>query len=319
MNRATATAHPNIALVKYWGKRDVALNLPAVGSLSLTLSGYRTQTEVRWGAERDRVFLNGVPLKSSQQDRVLGFLTRIDTERPPCEVHSDNNFPVGAGLASSASAFAALAVAGSAAAGRDLDPTALSILARQGSGSACRSLWGGFVEWQRGDKEDGSDSHGLPLPGAEDWDLAMVVAVVHDGPKPIGSTEGMERSRLTSPYYPTWVQSAPGDIAEAKRAIEDRDLQRLGEVMEASTYKMHATMHTARPALLYWHPGTLAVLHEVAAMRSAGIGAWITMDAGPQVKVLCAGADAPTVARRLEGLALRIDRLRPGGPAMLLS
>jgi len=316
MTRSAAIAHPNIALIKYWGKRDLPLNLPAVGSLSLTLSHYRTRTEVIWGTESDRVSLNGEGLDGAKRDRVLRFLDRIDPARPACEVHSDNNFPAGAGLASSASAFAALALAGTTAAGLDLDPTALSILARQGSGSACRSIWGGFVEWKMGAREDGSDSHGIPLAGADAWDLAMVVAVVHDGPKPTGSTEGMERSRRTSPYFSTWVQSAPDDLASARAAIARRDLQQLGEAMEASTYKMHATMHTARPPLIYWHPGTVAVLHEVARMRSEGIGAWSTMDAGPQVKVLCAGPDAPRIAQRLAPLARRVDTLRPGGAAV---
>jgi diphosphomevalonate decarboxylase len=318
MTHATAIAHPNIALVKYWGKRNVRLNLPAVSSLSLTLSHYRTQTEVRWDAPRDVVTLNGHPPSKAQAARVFAFLDRIDGARPPCAVHSDNNFPAGAGLASSASGFAALALAATTAAGQALDLTALSVLARQGSGSACRSLWGGFVEWRRGEEEDGTDSHGIPLEGADDWDIAMVAAVVHEGPKPVGSTAGMERSRETSPYYGEWVQGADADLQEAKAAIRARDLQRLGEVMESSTYKMHATMHTSRPPLLYWHPGTVQILHEVASMRADGLGAWSTMDAGPQVKVLCARTDAPQIARRLTPHATRVDVLVPGGPARLV-
>jgi len=317
MTRAIAIAHPNIALVKYWGKRDIPLNLPAVGSISLTLDGYRTRTEVQWGAERDRLFLDGREFADKAATRVFSFLDRIESDRPPCEVHSDNNFPAGAGLASSASAFAALALAGSAAAGHQRDRKALSALARQGSGSACRSLWGGFVEWRRGEEPDGSDSHGLPLADAAYWDVAMVVAVVHDGPKPTGSTEGMERSRLTSPYYKRWVETSQADVEGAREAIAARDLHRLGEVMEASTFKMHATMHTSSPPLLYWHPGTVALLHEVQAMRADGLGAWSTMDAGPQVKVLCAHGDAASVAARLRGLAVRVDVLTPGGPAVL--
>ncbi len=318
MPSATAIAHPNIALVKYWGKRSIPLNLPAVGSVSLTLGGYRTQTAVCWGTERDLVFLDNEPLLGGPAKRVLDFLDLVDPGRPQCEVRSDNNFPSGAGLASSASAFAALALAASAAAGKTLDPTALSIVARQGSGSACRSLWGGFVEWRPGERDDGSDSHGIPLAAADHWDLAMVVAVVHDGPKPTGSTQGMERSRLTSPFFHQWVQTSDADIAEAREAIAIRDLPRLGRVMEASTFKMHATMHTSSPPLLYWHPGTVALLHEVAAARASGIEAWSTMDAGPQVKVLCASADADAVAERLREHALRVDVLRPGGPARLV-
>ena len=319
MNSAIATAHPNIALVKYWGKRNIPLNLPAVPSVSLTLDGYRTRTEVQWGATRDRLVLGGELQGGKASARVFEFLDRVTSDRPPCEVHSENNFPSGAGLASSASAFAALALAATAAAGLNLEAVALSVLARQGSGSACRSLWGGFVEWRLGDDDDGTDSHGVPLAEADHWDVAMVVAVVHDGPKPVGSTEGMERSRLTSPYYERWVETAAADVDAARQAIASRDLQQLGEVMEASTFKMHATMHTSRPPLLYWHPGTVALLHEVQAIRADGMGAWSTMDAGPQVKVLCSANDARSVAERLRPHAVRVDVLRPGGPAALES
>lgn len=167
--KATAVAHPNIALVKYWGKRDDALNLPAVPSLSLTLGGFVTTTTVTWGAASDRFRLDGREAHADEARKVFALLDRIDPNRPRCDVESQNDFPTAAGLASSSSGFAALAVAGAAAAGVDLDPTALSVLARQGSGSACRSLWGGFVEWRLGERADGLDSHGLPVAGPEHW------------------------------------------------------------------------------------------------------------------------------------------------------
>lgn len=317
MSVVTAEAHPNIALVKYWGKRDIPQNLPAVSSLSLTLGPWRTTTTVRWGAERDRFALDGVPRTDKAATKVARFLDRIDPARPPVEVVSTNDFPTGAGLASSASGFAALALAASVASGRPLDPAGLSVLARQGSGSACRSLWGGFVAWDAGQRADGRDSHGRPIGSADDWDLAMVVAVVDSGPKAVGSTEGMERSRLTSPLYEGWVAHAPALMARAERAVAERDLVALGEVMEASTFEMHATMSTSVPPLLYWQPGTVAALHVVFALRSRGVGAWATMDAGPQVKVLCGGADAPTVAEALREVASRVEILRPGGPARI--
>lgn len=315
MSQATAIAHPNIALIKYWGKRDLPLNLPAVPSLSLTLGPWCSRTTVTWGVERDEVHLDGRPASDKAARRVLAFLARVDPDRPRVRVHSANDFPTAAGLASSASGFAALALAADRAAGHGRSLEALSVLARQGSGSACRSLWGGFVVWQLGERADGTDSHGLPLAPEDHWDLSMVVAVVHAGPKAVGSTEGMERSRLTSPLYPGWVERGPGLVAEATAAVERRDLQALGELMEQSTFEMHAAMQTARPPLLYWQAGTVAALHTVFDLRARGIGAWATMDAGPQVKVLCASSDAEAVKQALSQVADRVEILHPGGPA----
>ncbi len=309
----TAIAHPNIALVKYWGKRDVVLNTPAVSSLSLTLDGFLTRTTVDWGTQRDIVELDGERIEGPAAAKVRAFLDRIDPARPPCRVVSRNSFPTGAGLASSASAFAALALAATTASGRTLDPVALSVLARQGSGSACRSLWGGFVTWQKGERADGLDSHGVPLLEASAWDVAMVVAVVSTDKKSVGSTEGMERSRRTSPLYDTWVATSDADLAAGEAAVRARDLVALGEVMEASTHKMHATMLTSRPPLLYWQPATVACLHAVWALREQeGVAAYTTMDAGPQVKVLCSAEDAGRVARAVRPHARQVHVLVPG-------
>ena len=313
MPTATATAHPNIALVKYWGKRELSLNLPAVSSLSLTLDGFYTRTRVTWGAETDAVRLDGVDADARTRDRVLRFLDRLSADRPPCHVHSTNNFPAAAGLASSSSAFAALALAATRAAGHTHSPAALSALARQGSGSACRSLWGGFVVWHRGERTDGMDSHGIQIARADHWDVSMVVAVVSTARKAVGSTEGMMRSERTSALYPTWVAQAEADVAEGRAAVLDRDLERLGRVMESSTFKMHASMMTADPPLLYWLPGSVACLQTVFALRRSGVSAWATMDAGPQVKVLCASSDAPRVRDALAPHATRVHILGPGG------
>ncbi|MEO0602702.1 MAG: diphosphomevalonate decarboxylase [Myxococcota bacterium] len=310
MATVTATAHPNIALVKYWGKRDHSLNLPAVPSVSLTLDGFQTTTTVTWGAPVERVLFDGVELV--EDPRVSRFLDRVAYPRPPCEVVTNNNFPTGAGLASSASGFAALALAASRAAGQELDQVELSILARQGSGSACRSIFGGFVAWDMGGRPDGRDDHARPLKGPDFWDVRMVVSVVEDGPKAVGSTAGMERSRASSPLWPAWLAMSPGMVKQAIGAIHARDLERLGTVMEQSTFAMHATMQTAVPPLLYWQPTTLAVLQQVFALRAQGIGAWATMDAGPQVKVLCEAADAETVASALAPVSLQVFVHSPG-------
>lgn len=319
MSTATAVAHPNIALVKYWGKRDLGLNLPAVSSLSMTVDTFETRTAVTWGADHDEVVLDGTPADDRATARVLAFLDRLDAQRPPCRVESHNTFPTGAGLASSASAFAALALAASAAKGdRDPDRTALSALARQGSGSACRSLWGGFVVWRKGHRADGTDSVGAPLLDASVWDLRLVVGVVSTAKKAVGSTAGMERSRASSPLYDTWVSQAEADVDAGVQAVSTRDLAALGRVMEASTFKMHAVMQTSDPPLMYWQPATVAALHAVWALRAEGVPAWVTMDAGPQVKVLCAAEHAPAVAEALRPHVQAVHQLGQGGPAWIV-
>jgi diphosphomevalonate decarboxylase len=313
MSVAAAIAHPNIALVKYWGKRDPALNLPATPSVSLTVAPFSTRTTVQWGAERDEVVLNGRLRTDGARDRVLRFLDLVDSSRPPCVVRSENDFPTGAGLASSSSAFAALALAATKAAGRTLDRTALSVLARRGSGSACRSIWGGLVHWPLGERADGNDSHGVPLES--DWELALLAVIVADEEKETSSRDGMERTERTSPMYAEWVAGAPADCEEALRAIAARDLEALGTVVERSTFKMHATMETADPPLRYLRPASYEVARRIEALRASGVGAWVTMDAGPNVKVLCDPADVPSVRAALADLGLRDHELRPGGAA----
>ncbi len=317
MATATATVHPNIALVKYWGKRNGPLNLPAVPSLSLTLDTFTTRTTVNWGGGTDSAQLDGRPATSGESKRIFDFLDLIDPARPPCTVTTANDFPTAAGLASSSSGFAALAVAGAAAAGKDLNAQALSVLARQGSGSASRSLWGGFVEWEMGTREDGLDSVGVPIAPQDHWDVAMVVAVVSDAKKAIGSRPAMRLSAETSPYYDTWVKTAAADVEVARAAVLNRDLETLGRVMEQSTHKMHATMTTCTPPVFYAQPGTIACIHAVMALRNAGTSAWLTMDAGPNVKVLCAMADADKVQAALAPHAAIVHRLGPGGAPVL--
>ena len=321
--QATARAHPNIALVKYWGKRDVPLNLPAVPSLSLTLDTFQTVTTVAFdGPHRsddvhayDRVEVNDEVLRGRGAARVSEFLDLVWSGRPAARVRSHNNFPTAAGLASSSSAFSALALAGSAAAGMSRSKTELSVLARRGSGSACRSLWGGWVTWGTGIRPDGTDSHGEPLAPADHWDVRLVVAVVASGPKTVGSTAGMITTQQTCPLYPGWVSSAEADLVAARDAVLRRDLSGLGEVMEHSTLKMHATMMATRPPIRYWKAATVAALDVVEDLRRQGVGAWATMDAGPNVKVLCEAADAQTVAAALREVVPEVSVLGVGGDA----
>ncbi len=320
--RVVAEARTNIALVKYWGKRDEALNLPAVGSISLTLDGLATRTEVTWDekASRDRFFLGDVEQAGRPLARVQKFLDLV-RERGGRAGHaivrSSNNFPTAAGLASSASAFAALAVAATRSAGLELDPTSLSELARRGSGSAARSIFGGLVEMKRGERADGSDAVAAPLG---QWDLRLVVGITGEGAKATLSTEGMRHTAETSPYYPAWLEQHPADLDAARAAIERRDLAALGEVAERSCLRMHASALAARPGIIYWSGPTVDAFHMIRALRADGVGVWFTNDAGPHVKALCSPADAPRVERTLATVAgvVRTISCAPGAPASLI-
>jgi diphosphomevalonate decarboxylase len=302
---ATAVAGTNIALVKYWGKRDAALNLPAAGSLSLTLEGLGTRTTVSFSdaLAADRLTLDGASADMRATARAAAFLDRVRARaglHARAQVTSDNDVPTASGLASSASGFAALAVAATRAAGLAASPAELSELARLGSGSAARSIFGGFVEMARGERADGRDAIAAPVAGGDAWhDLRLVVAVTSEAAKAIGSTEAMERTARTSPYYAAWIASVRADLAEARAAIAARDLRRLGAVAERSALRMHASALAAEPGILYWTPATLAALATVSGLRAAGVAAFFTIDAGPHVKVLCAAADAPGVAEAL--------------------
>ncbi len=318
MITSTAIAHPNIALIKYWGKRDISLNLPSVPSLSLTLSQFYTQTTVVWGAKQDQLILNGERIRSLEAQKVFQFLDIIDGSRPPCKVISENNFPTAAGLASSASAFAALALAGTSAADKDYSLQALSVLARQGSGSACRSLWGGWVEWLHGDKENGSDSHGIPLAPPEHWDIRLIVGVVSDQKKPISSRKAMKHTANTSPFFQAWCDTAQEDLDIARLAVLNKDIQTLGEQMEHSTMKMFSTMFSAKPSIHYWKPQTLKILEIVETLRQKNISCWATMDAGPNVKILCSPEHSHMIVEAIKPHCLKTHVLSAGPDAKLI-
>ncbi len=322
MRSATAIAHPNIALIKYWGKRNRRLNLPSVSSLSLTLDTFKTQTTVKWDCTSDSFVLNKKKNDGKEAQKVFAFLDLLEPNRPFCRVESFNNFPTAAGLASSSSAFAALALAASSAgqlpqASLDQRHT-LSALARQGSGSACRSLWGGWVLWNKGKKDDGSDSHAKPIYPSEYWDLKLIVAVVSSEPKKVGSTAGMIHTEKTSPLYPLWVQSSDDDLKEAISAIDLKDIDRLGAVMEHSMLKMHATMLAARPAVRYLKPQSLSVLDKLEQLRSEGIPCYGTMDAGPNVKILCEAKHANRVSQAIAPLTQAVHILGVGSDPKII-
>jgi diphosphomevalonate decarboxylase len=317
---ATALARANVALVKYWGKREESLNLPAVGSISLTLDGLdavATVGRARGGAAEPRFTQNGVPVRDVPGDRMARFLERIATSAgADVRLRADvtANFPVGAGLASSAAIFCAVTAAGLSALGRKLDLTALSGLARQGSGSAARSVFGGLVEWQRGDAPDGSDSVAHQILGEDAWDLALLVAITSEQMKRTASRDAMRHVADTSPLYAGWLAAQGEDLAAMRRAIAARDLPEVGRIAEENCLRMHATGFGARPPVIFWTPATLSVIDAVRSLRDAGTPAWFTIDAGPQVKVLCAPRDAGTVAGKLADVpgVLRVLRSGPG-------
>ncbi len=318
LGRAEACA--NIALAKYWGKSPRGGNLTAVPSLSLTLDALRTRTEVRFDAAltEDAAVLNGELVTGLGLSRVSELLDRVrqasgETRRASVTTH--NNFPTAAGLASSASGFAALAVAAVRAARHRASVAELSSLARQSSASAGRSLFGGFVEL--GAEADSA----LQIAARDFWDVTMLVAVIAAGPKPIGSTGGMLHTAETSPYYAAWVNDAPRVFGEVKSAVLARDLARVARAMEHSTLLMHATMMAADPPVLYFRGATVELIDRLRRLRQQGTPLGFTMDAGPNVKVLVPRSQASELAALLEAApgVERVIRCEPGPGAVMLS
>jgi len=283
--RAAAIAQPNIALIKYWGKRDLDRNLPAVGSISITLRELFTEMRVQLdaGLPHDVLAVNGtpdtalLPRLSACLDRVLG------AERSRARIDSRCNFPIAAGLASSASAFAALTVAAAAAANKSSEPAVLASLAGRASGSAARSLYSGFVELEN----TADDIAVRTLRDPAEWPLTVVVAITASGPKSVGSTRAMELSRQTSPFYSSWIEQQPQDLGIAREAIMRCDFEKLAAVSEHNCLKMHSIMWASRPPIVYWNSATMDCLQTIRDLQAQGVGVFFTMDAGPQVKAVC--------------------------------
>jgi diphosphomevalonate decarboxylase len=323
--KATALAHPNIALVKYWGKRDEALILPHQSSLSMTLAPLSVTTTVEFGVASDQVELNGYTARGSERERVLRALQAVRAEAGgklgPAKMVSRGDFPAAAGLASSAAGFAALAVAARAAAGLPEDPKAASILARLGSGSACRSVQGGFCEWKKGERADGTDSYAVQRFDERHWpELRMVVAVLNRDEKEVKSRDGMKHTVETSPYYEAWTRDAEAEVPRAVELIQRKDLQGLGELAERNAWRMHATGLAADPPLCYLHANTLGLIQHLREQRKKGIPVWFTLDAGPN-PVLLTDAAHEVAAEALARACGAADVVRcvPGGDAVLKS
>jgi len=308
--QGTAIAQPNIALIKYWGKRDVERNLPAVGSISVTLRELYTRMQVEFDAslDHDVLTVNGRP-EEKMLPRLSACLDSVaGTARPRARIASICNFPIAAGLASSASSFAALTVAGAHASGRTMAADVLANLAGRASGSAARSLLGGFVELEN--REDAVVVQSLCT--SAEWPLQVVVAITESGPKAIGSTEAMEISRKTSPFYAKWVDQQAHDLDIARAAIADRDFEKLAAVAEHNCLKMHSVMWASRPPLVYWNAATMRCMQAVRHLQGQGIGVFFTIDAGPQVKAVCLPEHVGDVEAALQATAGVADIMTTG-------
>ena len=292
-------AHTNIALIKYWGKRNKELFLPVTSSLSLTLDQFYTDTALSWNGQTptDTFTLNGQVQDANAVQKVSRFIDMFRESsgiNHSVHINSVNHVPTAAGLASSASAFAALAGACNLALDLQLDAQTLSTYARQGSGSASRSLLGGFVEWHKGEGDESASSYAEAFDDA-DWDLAMVFVIINRNAKKIDSRLGMEHTNQTSPFYALWPQEVEKDLAMIKPAIKAHDLDTVGQIAEHNAMKMHAMTIAAKPSFTYWEPASIEAMTIVRELREQGIPAYITMDAGPNVKVLCRASQAETI------------------------
>jgi diphosphomevalonate decarboxylase len=321
--KATARAHPNIAFIKYWGNRDDALRLPANSSISMNLDGLYAQTEVEWMGEggSDSLLLNGSEQTGQALVRVSAHLDVIRQRLGlglSAHVISENNFPMGAGIASSAAAFAALTVAAVSASGETLSERELTTLARRGSGSASRSVPPGFVVWHAADTHQDSYAESVADPAY--WDLMDVIAVVSSSHKRTGSQEG-HTTAWTSDLQQARVSSAQQRLDACRQAIVERSFPAFAEVVEHDSNLMHAVMMTSRPPLFYWMPATLTVMEAVREWRAEGLRVCYTLDAGPNVHCICAAVDAPEVAARLRTIEGVSDLLSaaPGGPAVVVN
>ncbi len=308
--KATAKANANIALTKYWGKRDKKLMLPQNGSTSMTLSDLYTITTVEFDKkyDKDSFVLDGKELEEGigEYEKVKKHLDLIREKAGISEnarVESKNNFPTAAGLASSASGFAALSVAAAEASGLKLSPQEMSVLARMGSGSATRSILGGFVEWKRGEKDDGSDSVAEEIAPKEHWpEFRMITTIVSTAEKKVKSRAGMAKTIENCPYYKGWLATVNEDIENVKKGIKEKDFTLVGETAQYNCLKMHATMITTRPTMIYWMPATIAIMHSILAWKEEGLESYFTIDAGTQVKVICLEKDVPELEKRLQAV-----------------
>ncbi len=316
MSSGRAIAHPNIAIAKYWGKKAISGNIPAVPSLSVTLAGMTTTTDVELdaAAKIDTLVLDGEDARGDALTRAVALVDRVRMRAGSnvrARITSTNDFPTASGLASSASGFAALALAATRAYGLDLDAADVASLARESSASAARSFFSGFAALDT----DGV-AHQVAPP--DQLDLRVLVCVTSEGPKAVGSTSGMIVTAKNSPFHATWLAIAPRIFDDVEAAIRTKDFERLGVAAEASAFAMHGAALAA--GVSYFTDATHAVIGEVRALRNEGMLVFVTMDAGPHVKVLVLESDRAKCAERMESVpgVLRVIQTRPGEGAKIV-
>lgn len=299
----TARAHTNIALIKYWGKKNEELIIPTTTSLSLTLDSFFTDTSVIFdnSLKKDEFTLNDIPITGDTLKKTSAFLNIVRKQADIntfAKIKSTNHVPTAAGLASSASGFAALAAASSRAAGLDLNNKDLSRLARRGSGSASRSIFGGFSEWIAGDND--LDSYAHPIQENVTMDIQMLTIILDGSKKKIASRKGMQHTMATSPFYQTWIEESKKDLLLMKEAISNHDLQKIGELAENNALQMHSLNLSAKPGFTYFNGDTFKLLEIIQELRFNGILAYATMDAGPNVKIISISSDTKIISTAIK-------------------
>lgn len=320
--KATAQAHSNTALIKYWGKYDEKLILPMNSNISMTVDSQTTRTTVEFSKdfEDDIVIINRRKAEGKEKIRVvnhLDLIRRIARIHEKAKVVSENDFPTAVGLASSASGFAALTVAACTAAGLNLDRKELSIIARQGSGSACRSIYGGYVEWIKGKKSE--DSYAVQIADENYFDMRDIAVVVFTGERPMPTREAMRVSMKTSPLFKTRLELVDPMLEKVKKGILERDFTLIGKTAEADAILMHAVMMTTEPHLFYWEPKTLELLKKIMSWRNDGLECYFTIDTGPNIHIFSLPENVEEIKSRMkeEGVT-DFFVSKPGGDAKLI-
>lgn len=299
--KSTAVAHPNVAFIKYWGRKSETLRLPTNGSFSINLSGLTTKTTVEFSEQytEDSIIIDREN-QFEEAERVVKHLDRVRALaniKLKAKVMSENSFPSGTGLSSSASGFAALTVAAVSAAGIKLSEKELSILARQGSGSACRSIPGGFVEWKDADYSE--ESYAYSAFPSDHWDIADVVAVVSTEKKDVPTSEGQKLAQ-TSPFFEARAVRMADKLSQIKKIIEKKNFTEFGELIEAEALEMHAIMITSNPSLIYWSVGTLKIMKLVKKWRLEGLPVYFTINTGQDIHLICEKKNSTIVESKLK-------------------
>lgn len=303
--KCTAIANSNIALIKYWGKANDKLFLPTNSNISITLDGLNSHTTVEFlsGHKEDIVNIDGKNMEGEKREKVvrhLNLIRNIANSNLRAKVVSKNNFPSAAGMASSASGFAALTVAACASLGMNLDKKQLSVISRQGSGSSCRSIYGGYVEWIKGKQNE--DSYALQLADENYFDIRDIIAIVEQEEKKVSSRAGMADTIKTCPLYSSRVNAAEENLIKIKKSIKEKNFSEIGKIAEFDCLLMHATMLTTLPSLIYWSPETVRIIKLVQEWREDGLESYFTIDAGPNVHILSLPENVKEIERRLKEL-----------------